>query len=99
MDVSTEKVSLPQDPVPWRGINAVDKEIVETLISTQAVNFEAIGKTIASVGSKAVFVDDGWIRWCGSDLRIYRWPGPRLDLERLSTIRDMINGISVGPNR
>lgn len=26
--------------------------------------------------------DDGRIRWCGSDLRIYRRSNPRLGLER-----------------
>lgn len=80
-------------------VNTVDREILETLINTKAVNFEAIGATIATVGSKAVFLDDGWIRWCGSDLRIYRWPGPRLDLDRLAGIRDALAGIAMGQNR
>ena len=97
--MSDHKADLPQDPIPFRGVNAVDKEIIETLISTQAINFEGIGKTISGVGSKSVFVDDGWIRWCGSDLRIYRWPGQRDDLERLAGIRDMLEGFRTGPGR
>ena len=97
--MSDHKADLPQDLIPFRGVNAVDKEIIETLISTQAINFEGIGKTISGVGSKSVFVDDGWIRWCGSDLRIYRWPGARLDLERLAGIRDVLEGFRTGPGR
>ena len=59
---------LPQDPVPIRGVNNLDHEILSTLIDTKAINFEAIGQTIGAVGAKSVFQDDGWIRWCGSDL-------------------------------
>ena len=75
-----------------RRVHSIDQEILDTLISTKAINFEAIGQTISKVGASSVFVDDGWIRWCGSDLRIHRWPGPRLELERLSTIRELAQG-------
>ena len=75
-----------------RRVHSLDQEILETLISTRAVNFEAIGQTVAKVGASSVFADDGWIRWCGSDLRIHRWPGPRLELERLATIRELAQG-------
>jgi hypothetical protein len=69
----------------------VDREIVDTLLETGAVNFEAIGRTIAAVGSKSVLMeDDGWIRFCGSDLRTYKWPRPRLDLEELVVLRDIV---------
>jgi|GEM_PF-3258618 len=78
-----------------REISSVDREIVSTLIETGAVNFEAIGKTIAKVGPGSVFMDDGWERWCGSDLRIYRWPR-RFGLEELVAIRDIAQNVQRG---
>lgn len=71
-----------------RELNAVDKQIVTTLLETGAVNFEALGKTIARVGASSVMLDDGWERWCGSDLRVYRWPR-RFGLEDLQVLRDV----------
>ena len=75
-----------------REIHVVDRQIVNTLIETGAVNFEAIGKTIASVGASSVMLDDGWERWCGSDLRVYRWPR-RFGLEDLQVLRDVAREI------
>jgi hypothetical protein len=46
-----------------------DREIVAMLLDTKAVDFEAIGRTIGAHGSKFIGEDDGWIRFCGSDLR------------------------------
>ena len=37
--------------------------------------------------------DDGWIRWCGNDLRIYRWPRQRFDLEDLAVLRDIVRDL------
>ena len=34
--------------------------------------------------------DGGWIRWCGSDLRIYRRPNPRLGLHELEFLREIV---------
>jgi hypothetical protein len=73
-------------------IHAVDRQIVETLLETKAINFEAIGHTIAKVGPASVFLDDGWERWCGSDLRIYKWPRRGFDLEDLATLGDIARG-------
>ena len=71
--------------------NAVDREIVNVLLDTKAVNFEALGRAISTIGPKSVMMeDDGWIRWCGNDLRIYRWPRPRLGLEELVVLRDVL---------
>jgi hypothetical protein len=33
--------------------------------------------------------DDGWIRWCGNDMRIYRWPR-QFDLEDLVALREIV---------
>ena len=73
-------------------LGGVDREIVSTLIETGAVNFEALGATIAKIGPSSVLMDDdGWIRWCGSDLRTWRWPRHSLVLEDLIVLRDIIS--------
>ena len=43
----------------------------------RAIDFKAVGATVSELGG-AVYEDDGWIRWCGSDYRIFKWRG--LDL-------------------
>lgn len=71
-------------------ISKMDHEIVSMLLETKAINFEALGQTIARVGPSSVLMDDdGWIRWCGNDLRIYRWPRG-LGLEELNILRDIV---------
>lgn len=88
---------LPQDPVPVHAISALDREIVTTLLETKAVNFAAIGQAIATIGPKSVLMDDdGWIRFCGSDMRIYRWPQPRAGLEELIVLRDIVRNLPRG---
>lgn len=72
-----------------REVSGLDREIASTLLETGAVNFEAIGETIAKVGAKAMFRDDGWENFCGSDLRTYRWPRPHHGLEEVATLRDL----------
>jgi hypothetical protein len=69
-------------------INAVDKQIVTTLLETGAINFEAIGRTIGKIGASSVMVEDGWERFCASDMRIYKWP-KRFGLEDLQVLRDV----------
>lgn len=79
-------------------LGKLDREIVNTLIETKAINFEALGKAIATFGASSVLMDDdGWIRWCGNDLRIYRWPRPRFGLEELVVLRDIVREIARGP--
>jgi hypothetical protein len=71
-------------------LNPTDQAIVKALLDNKAVNFEALGKVVSTVGPSSVLMDDdGWIRWCGSDLRIYRWPR-RFDLEELVILRDIV---------
>jgi hypothetical protein len=89
VDIKTERA---------QPLTKLDREIVSALLETKAVNFEALGKAIASVGPASVLMDDdGWIRWCGSDLRIYRWPRPRLGLEELTVLRDIVREIAQVP--
>lgn len=46
-----------------------------------AVDFKAVGSAIAEFGPSAAFEDDPWWRFCGSDLRIYKWPKFQLDID------------------
>jgi len=74
-------------------LSSGDREIITALIDSKAINFEALGRTIASVGAKAALMDDdGWIRFCGNDMRIFRWPRPHLGLEDIGILRDIVRG-------
>ena len=76
-------------------LNSTDAAIVKALLDNKAVNFEALGRVVSSVGPSSVLMDDdGWIRWCGSDLRIYRWPR-RFGLEELNVLRDIVRDLPV----
>ena len=82
---------MSTNPQGQRHTRESDQQIVRTLLDTKAVDFEALGKALASFGPSSITMDDdGWIRWCGSDLRIYRWPRPRLGLEELVVLRDIM---------
>lgn len=75
-------------------IAKIDADIVSTLIKTGAINFEALGKAIAQIGPASIALDDGWERWCGNDLRIYRWPRVRFDrIEELSAFRSVVRDL------
>jgi hypothetical protein len=75
----------------------LDREIVNTLIKTKAIDFAALGQAISTLGPQlGQFEDDGWIRFCGSDFRIFRWPRPRLGLEDLLVIRDLARELPGG---
>lgn len=88
---------LGEDTMSTRLLSDVDREIVTTLLETKAVNFAAIGQAIATLGPKSVLMDDdGWVRICGSDMRVYRWPRPRAGLEEIGLLRDIVRGLSVG---
>jgi hypothetical protein len=78
-------------------LTGVDREIVNTLLDTKAVDFQALGQAIAAFGPRSVLMDDdGWIRFCGNDLRIFRWPRPRLGLEELVVLRELARDIPGG---
>ncbi len=78
------------------GLGDSDREIVAMLLETKAVDFEAIGKTIGAHGAKFIAEDDGWIRFCGSDLRVYKWPRPNFELEGLNELRVLVREL---PNK
>jgi hypothetical protein len=75
-----------------RKLSKIDREIATALVETKAVNFEALGKVVAKFGAESMLMDDdGWIRWCGSDLRLYRWPRGKFGLEDIRVLRDMLH--------
>jgi hypothetical protein len=74
-----------------------DRLIVDTLLETGAVNFEAMGQTISRIGADSVLQDDdGFVRFCGSDMRIYKFPRPRGGLEDLAVLGEILRR-TVGP--
>jgi len=84
----------------------IDKQILETIVKTKVVDFEALGKLVTTLGPASAALDaDGWIRWCGSDMRIFKWPRANFDLEEIEALQDLARnlthngasgGISVG---
>jgi hypothetical protein len=81
---------MADDRIRSGKLTELDREIAQTLVDTGAINFEAIGAVIGKVGSRGIAMDDdGWIRWCASDMRIYKWPRPRLELEDLAVLREV----------
>lgn len=74
-------------------IAAMDRRILDTIVKTKVVDFEFLEMVTAVGPGSAALEDDGWIRWCGSDLRIYKWPRPRFDLEELAILRNLVKDI------
>ena len=75
-------------------IAKIDADIVNTLLKTGAINFEALGQAIAQIGPASIALDDGWDRWCGNDLRIYRWPRvPFARIEELAAFRSVVRDL------
>lgn len=67
-----------------------DREIVQTLLDTGAVNFEAIGSAIAKFGPSIVLNSDGEDNFCWTMrlfIRVFRLPGPLTRFEELSALR------------
>lgn len=61
-------------------------DVVRRLVESKAVDFEAIGKTVAELGPSLVLGDEPWDNFCWTMrtfIRIYRTNGPRLPLEGL----------------
>jgi hypothetical protein len=72
-------------------VNRVDhQQVVGQLLESRAVDFEAIGATIAKLGPKLAAADEPWESFCLTMrmmIWVYRLPGPRgpilTDLEAL----------------
>jgi len=81
------------------GVNSkaaeIDRQILDTIVKTKVVDFEALGKLVTAVGpASAALDDDGWIRWCGSDMRIYKWPRSNLDLEEIDALQGLARNLA-----
>jgi hypothetical protein len=84
----------------------VDRQILDTIVKTKVVDFEALGKMVTAVGpASAALDDDGFIRICGSDMRIYKWPRSNINLEEIDALAGLArnlahnglgNGVNVG---
>jgi hypothetical protein len=80
----------------------VDRQILDTIVKTKVVDFEALGKMVTAVGpASAALDDDGWIRICGSDMRIYKWPRSNINLEEIDALAHLArnlghNGLGAG---
>lgn len=73
----------------------VDRQILDTIVKTKVVDFEALGKMVTAVGpASAALDDDGWIRFCGSDMRIYKWPRGNLDLEEIASLANLARNLT-----
>jgi hypothetical protein len=73
----------------------IDRQILETIVKTKVVDFEALGKMVTAVGpASAALDDDGWIRWCGSDMRIFKWPRHNIDLEEIEVLQDLARNLA-----
>ena len=79
-----------------------DREVVQNLLDTGAVNFEAIGAALAKHGPRAALIreDDGWENFCLTMkifIRLYRHPpifsqaAGKLEVEELAKLREAIS--------
>lgn len=71
----------------------LDREIVQDLLDSGAVNFQAIGATVSKFGPSVAL--DGWgDDWfCGTMrmfIRLYRLPGPIGPLGDIGVLREQI---------
>lgn len=71
------------------------KEISKVVLDAKIVDFDALGKTVASLGPKLATLDDPWENFCGTMryyIRIYRLPpiGPRIpEIDNLEKIQNL----------
>ncbi len=80
-------------PEAKRSTARIDREIVQELLDSGAVNFQAIGATVAKYGPSIAL--DGWgDDWfCGTMrmfIRVYRLPGPIGPLGDIAALRAQI---------
>ena len=56
------------------------QQVVDQLLQSKAIDFDAIGSTIAKLGPQLVMTDEPWESFCLTMrimIWIYRFPGPR----------------------
>lgn len=71
------------------GMSGKDREVVAALIETKAVDFEAIGNTLAAFGPTLALDGDFEDGFCGTMryfIRVFRpWPGPVVDQSQIAS--------------
>ncbi|TNY26494.1 hypothetical protein BV497_08415 [Fulvimonas soli] len=70
------------------------QEIVKKILDAKAVDFQAIGKTVAELGPAASLADEPWDVFCGTMrtfIRLYvlDTPGGFGEIERLAGLRNV----------
>ena len=61
------------------------QQIVTSLLNNKAVDFEAIGRTVAELGPARAVALEPWDEFCWTMrhfIRIYKMPDPRTELAR-----------------
>jgi hypothetical protein len=56
------------------------QEVVAQLLESKAINFDAIGSSLAKLGPELVMADEPWESFCLTMrimIWVYRFPGPR----------------------
>lgn len=79
---------MPKEPPK---VNRKEREFVQTLLDTKAVNFDAIGSAIAKFGPSIALTADGEDNFCWTMRRFiifFRRPGPWTRLEELEALRE-----------
>jgi hypothetical protein len=56
------------------------QDIVKRVLESKAVDFAAIGRTLAEIGPSLAMADEPWEGWCGTmrgfiRIHILSWPG------------------------
>lgn len=76
-------------------MNDFHKEVTKSILDAKIINYEALGKTISTLGPSLALRDDPWETFCGTMkfyIRIFRLPpvGPRVEeLERLERLENL----------
>ena len=66
------------------------QEVVGQLLESKAIDFEAIGNTIARLGPQLAMTDEPWESFCLTMrmmIWVFRFPGPRGPFEQLEALR------------
>jgi hypothetical protein len=75
--------------------NVRHQDIVKNLLSTKAVDFNAIGKVVAELGPSLSAADEPWDGFCGTMrnfIRIYRINTPLNPVENLGELNKLTGG-------
>jgi hypothetical protein len=75
-----------------RPLDHAERAIVSTLLDSKAVDFEAIGKSLAEHGPSAALTLDGEDVFCGTMrrfIRVFRINDPQVQVQDLGGLREL----------